>query len=456
METLNLNIEQYIISDLENIFSLPYNYTNETLHDSIMKFKNLVGSASLGESKKKDIYQFIEKAKMKLSNIREPSNISEPSTIREPSNSIIESFVSSPEVTSYGVRNPVVKKQEKIMTKTINVDSRFRDNYSSNVSNNFTFDLEDDSENKVISMSVTSIDLPLSNYTFSQEKTNTKFMVIDLSGDSDLSNGTVYDCTVYTLPDGNYVVDTDDNVKAFNDIANNINNNVDTEIGTIEYNGPNNISLFTPVNVVTTNTLIDLSFNIYIPSSTASFTSNLTNTSAIHFLLDNSNNIIPSNDILDVQQTLGWQIGFRDVSGYFIIEPDEVVDGSSPCIINTTQYIYISIRENGLGLPSLNKFLPRFPKKTYNRTTSCSPAPSTYRETIISRLNIPSDENSVFKILNVGGGMNQLNRKRIYDGPKRIYNLNITLLDEYGNMLSLNNIDWSMTIELNYYPTLAN
>ena len=53
METLNLNIEQYIISDLENIFSLPYNYTNETLHDSIMKFKNLVKSASLGESKKK-------------------------------------------------------------------------------------------------------------------------------------------------------------------------------------------------------------------------------------------------------------------------------------------------------------------------------------------------------------------------------------------------------------------
>ena len=450
MENLNLNIEQYIISDLENIFSLPYNYTNETLQDSIIKFKNLVKSASLGESKKKDIYQFLEKAKMKLSNISGSSNVSEPSNI------IIEPFVSSPEVSSHGLRNPIVKREEKIMTKTINVDSRFRDDYSSNDSNNFTFDLEDDSENKVISMAVTSIDLPLSNYTFSQDKTNTKFMVIDLSGDSDLSNGNVYGCTVYTIPDGNYVVDTDDSVQAFNDIANNINNNVDVEKGTIEYNGANNISLFDLSSSETTSTLIDLSFNIYIPSSTGSFTSYLPNTSAIHFLLDNSNNIIPSNDILDVQQTLGWQLGFRDAGGYFIIDSDETVDGSSPCIINTTQYIYISIRENGLGLPSLNKFLPRFPNKTYNRTTSCSPAPSTYRETIISRLNIPSDEKSVFKILNVGGGMNQLNRKRIYDGPKRIYTLNITLLDEYGNMLSLNNIDWSMTIELNYYPTLAN
>ena len=247
MENLNLNIQQYIISDLENIFSLPYNYTNETLQESITKFKNLVKSASLGESKKKDIYQFLEKAKMKLSNISGSSNISSvPPNVSEPSNIIIEPFVSSHEASSHGVRTPIVKREEKIMTKTINVDSRFRDDYSNNDSNNFTFDLEDDSENKVVSMSVTSIDLPLSNYTFSQEKTNTKFMVIDLSGDSDLSNGTVYNCTVYTLPDGNYVIDTHDNVQAFNDIVNNINNNVDVEKGTIEYEGPDIISLFNP------------------------------------------------------------------------------------------------------------------------------------------------------------------------------------------------------------------
>ena len=63
MENLNLNIEHYILNDLEKIFGLPYDYTNSILDKYILKFSNLVKNAGLEPEKKRDIFQFIEKAK---------------------------------------------------------------------------------------------------------------------------------------------------------------------------------------------------------------------------------------------------------------------------------------------------------------------------------------------------------------------------------------------------------
>ena len=40
----------------------------------------------------------------------------------------------------------------------------------------------------------------------------------------------------------------------------------------------------------------------------------------------------------------------------------------------------------------------------------------------------------------------RLNRTREYFGPVNIDRLHISLLDEYGRELELNNMDWSMTL----------
>lgn len=42
----------------------------------------------------------------------------------------------------------------------------------------------------------------------------------------------------------------------------------------------------------------------------------------------------------------------------------------------------------------------------------------------------------------------QLNRKRSYFGPVDIEKLEIKLLDEYGKILNLNNMDWSMVLTM--------
>ena len=44
------------------------------------------------------------------------------------------------------------------------------------------------------------------------------------------------------------------------------------------------------------------------------------------------------------------------------------------------------------------------------------------------------------------GYYTQLNRSRNYFGPVNISKLHISLLDEYGRILNLNNMDWSMAL----------
>ena len=52
----------------------------------------------------------------------------------------------------------------------------------------------------------------------------------------------------------------------------------------------------------------------------------------------------------------------------------------------------------------------------------------------------------VFKSSSDPGLSNQLNRTREYFGPVDIERLQISLIDEYGRKLDLNNMDWSMTL----------
>ena len=52
----------------------------------------------------------------------------------------------------------------------------------------------------------------------------------------------------------------------------------------------------------------------------------------------------------------------------------------------------------------------------------------------------------VYKIASDIGLDNQLNRAREYYGPVNISKLKLKLLLEYGRIINLNNIDWSMSI----------
>jgi hypothetical protein len=67
---------------------------------------------------------------------------------------------------------------------------------------------------------------------------------------------------------------------------------------------------------------------------------------------------------------------------------------------------------------------------------------------IITRINWASvvDDAGVYKSASDIGLSNQLNRTRYYFGPVDIDRLKIQLLDEYGRVIDLNYMDWSMSL----------
>jgi hypothetical protein len=66
------------------------------------------------------------------------------------------------------------------------------------------------------------------------------------------------------------------------------------------------------------------------------------------------------------------------------------------------------------------------------------------------RLNLAAvqDQVGVYKSANDPGLTTQMNRSRDYFGPVDIQKLSVTLYDEYGRVLDINNMDWSFTITL--------
>ena len=86
--------------------------------------------------------------------------------------------------------------------------------------------------------------------------------------------------------------------------------------------------------------------------------------------------------------------------------------------------------------------------------TSTSPtmlvayANSTLDNNIISRINLTAVQGEwhVYKYADDPGQTTQLNRQREYFGPVDIHRLEVSLLDEYGRIIDLNNMDWSFTL----------
>jgi len=73
---------------------------------------------------------------------------------------------------------------------------------------------------------------------------------------------------------------------------------------------------------------------------------------------------------------------------------------------------------------------------------------SIMQEPIITRINLTQSMNDerVYKIAGDVGLETQLNRIREYFGPVTISKFKFKLLDEYGRIISLNKMDWSIVI----------
>ena len=325
-----------------------------------------------------------------------------------------------------GFMNPI---HVRSTVQAICIDSRFRPNYYGTKSSNFQVTLPA-IQRKVVSMRVASIELPTTYYAVSLSQGNVTCLIIKNGVNGTLTT----DCWVLTLPDGNYEQSFAGNSNAafiedamVEAIARAQPAILDVVKGTVQLGGLQ--GLLSTVN--------DLSFTVNhasgksvfgIPPDGVTNSTFLTNGFTVRFNVDQGGSL--NNDII-VQLRLGWQLGFR-AAQYACTEQGSVVS-EGICLVVGPRYAFLSIDDY---------------QKNTGPSYMVAYNSSILQDNLITRINLAElqADTGVYQSSSDPGLSTQLNRTREYFGPVDIQRLHIALYDEYGRVIDLNNMDWSLTL----------
>ena len=430
MNSFDLNISNYTINELEKMLELRNGYTKAEIITQTTIFKDKVlGENNMPISKKNDIVDFLNKASNKIikkltlslektqddftpafekmTNTIIPGNsssavIEKPSVVAglnwpKFSGRLIDNADQPP-----GIINPI---NVRTIKRTINLDTRFRPNYYTSSSTDFSLTLPVRIKNAV-SMRIASIEIPISWYTVAKYWGNSFFKIEwgPMSGDKYPYNYTV------KIPDGNYEPFWQAATEA-TDIASTIN--------TFMHANGDPILQHIIFNVDRTSGRSGFAWKPGSGYSTQNF--------KISFSIDENGN---SDFSTILQFRLGWLLGFR--VGFY--EGLSIVS-EGICYMKGPRYAFISI--NDFNNSVSNYFISAF-------------SSSLLQKDIIARINLTyiQQQQGVYQTGQDDGLSTQINRQRSYFGPVDIERLEIKLLDEFGRIIDLNNMDWSMALTM--------
>ena len=483
MDNLNLDIGAYSTKDLLELFSLNDTYTLSQLTASKKKLVNQLYNLSNGKTeKKREILFFIDSAYNLLDNHFQKQLSISSNLLPYKRNSIIVSddhvIIEDPNVeagkyatavngrtiqndlSNPGYINPI---NIKSLARGLNIDTRFRENYNITKSSDVTLHLMENFK-KVVSMRIASVEIPTTIYAISKSLENNTLIIksnIDVSSKGktlyrldnnmmsknevtiDEKNELVKAWRV-TLPDGNYEMDWQGASSAFSiEVAMNnaialskqgyIDNTADDGFFFVEADEKKEEKI---------NPSKDLCFRVDRISGKSFFgvpSNNDNDTDVaeslfkdgfkIIFTVSRSGNLELNKNI---QLKLGWQLGFR-AGTYSILEGAGTISSEGICFITGPRYIFVSIDDG---------------QKSQGSSLIAAFSESIMDKNIITRINWASvvDDAGVYKSASDIGLSNQLNRTRYYFGPVDIDRLKIQLLDEYGRVIDLNYMDWSMSL----------
>ena len=406
----DLNINNYNIIELEELFELPSNHDETIIEMKETKLRqHIMNDRNIISSTKTNTLDFIDKVKKKLlenlktnstlnKNINNFKNIYNLDKTLNKSNItdagstyIIEKPItpytqSSPSEFYQGTINPLNKR---ILKKNINIDTRFRENYYATLASNFHVNLPL-KLSKVVSLQLSAIELPNTFYVISQVYGN-NFFVLEIPDETPL---------IVTIPDGNY---------DYLGLQYFINNFLST-YGTNDYK---NIKFLSDVN--TPNGTGQSGSAKMIVGSTNGITD-----FSINFVTDRYGN---EDRQTPLPLKFGWLIGFRD--GYYENNTTYVSEG----VINLIGPRYIYLVVDDFNNSVLDGFYGAFTSSIINKN-------------ILARISL---QGNVFDFLSKDN-FNLITTPRQYFGPVDIQKLQIQLLDEYGRILNLNNMDYSFCL----------
>ena len=411
----DLNIANYKISELEQLLELPSNYDETIIEMKEGKLRqNIVNDQTIPTGVKSSTMNFITEVKKKLViNVQVQRNTGISSNINSlaktyqnvynldkslHSSDAISSgstFIIKPHPTAYGQSQPsefypgaINPLNKRILRQNINIDTRFRENYYSSQSSNFHLDLPL-RLTQVVSLQLSALELPTTFYAISAVFGN-NFFVLEIPSITSL---------IVTIPDGNYNYST---------FVGYVNHFLQTQTVNV---------LYKDIEFIADNSSSGSGSNkMGVGVKAASTIVNYT----INFQTDRLGN---EDRHTPLPLKCGWLMGFRE--GYYENNISYISEGLIDLI--GTKYIYLVVDDFNNNVS--DGFYAAFTSSILNKN-------------ILARISL---QGSVFNVL-AQSNFILTTTPRQYFGPVDIQKLQIQLLDEYGRILNLNNMDYSFCL----------
>jgi len=412
--SFDLNIKNYSFDELREMFDLPIYFDKTLLENKELKLREtILKNKQITKETQVNTLNFLIKVRNILLN-EQPLNKEEQqpsitqmvekvynsnfklktSELEDPTEHMVQTRPNVPYLSSYpsqyfpGVLNPI-KKKTTIMN--LNIDSKFRDNYYITSSSNFSVNLPM-IINDVLSLSLSDIELPTTFYNISKQFGSNFFTVTLKNTDG------VEESKVVTIPSGNYH-------------QYGLVNIINTELAKLGGNFANIVFI---VNITNEKNGSGQTMVGCAPNTSFDF--------ELNFQLDIFGN---NNQNTPLPLKLGWILGFRN--GLYSDNQNYV----SEAIMDTQGPRYIFLALDDYNNSVYNGFYSAFNSSVLNKN-------------ILARISLQSNMYSIV----IQNNLNIVTTPREYFGPVNINNLGVQLLDEYGRILDLNNMDFSFCLTI--------
>lgn len=298
----------------------------------------------------------------------------------------------NPKVEQHGNHMIMTNVYKPTQTKYLNIDSRYSDEYLSSREKKdslakFTYTLPQ-TQYDVTSIKVRNVEIPHSFYNFSVNLKNTFFM---------------YDTTVYTIEDGEY------------DIA---------ELETQLNNALNGTGMvFNSVIVPSLDTTHKIT--VYNGDS---------NPHTIRFDVDKDGNYDRDN----FKSKLGWCLGFREQSYTLSASSNagDTIASESIYNLHPTRYLYLVVDD--FQQTNHNNFIVPMYQNLLNKN-------------VLARISIDPQNQTFGNVISVNSESGRLlSSTRTYNGKVDLQRLRFEIVNEWGQVMDLNDMDFSFCLEIEY------
>ena len=325
MSNINLDINTYNINEMENLLKLKHPYIEEDLFNAKSNMQTNVITSNITQIKKEELLIFLDNIYNKLSNNLVKIDEKNFNDVKQYDGNHFIIKNENDKYSSTLENNKQINKS--IIKRTYTVDSLFRQNYddADNQSHNYTIQLPE-TINKAITMSISSLEIPLTYHNISKELNNNCFKIEVLDSAGETTDVSALIQLTGGLYESRYTgALTSVQIKASN-IITEINNKIQSSFSLLRESN----QLVNPSDI---SMCIDLCNNLkfgadkragfgtfdYLVSDGSDF-SFVQNSIKIDFDVNNDEKIINQTTGKEVNsscykneiyQKLGWQLGFR-------------------------------------------------------------------------------------------------------------------------------------------------